>query len=72
MECARGHVTTIQSRDLASPIYGHVGASTGYTWPRDLPRDLISLGPDTPVSLGLFSCMRDCYVSDLTSQSIYS
>ena len=28
-------VTAAQSRDLASPIYGHVVALTGYTWPRD-------------------------------------
>ena len=49
MECARGHVTAAQSRDLTSPIYGHVEALTGYTLPRDLSRDLISLGPDTCV-----------------------
>ena len=52
MERAPGHVTTAQSRDLASPIYGHVGALTGYTW----PRDLISLGPDTGVCNGCNVC----------------
>ena len=31
MERARDHVTAAQPRDLASPIYGHVGALTGYT-----------------------------------------
>ena len=32
MERPQGHVTTAQSRDLASHIiYGHVGALTGYT-----------------------------------------
>ena len=56
MERAPGHVTAAQSRDLASPIYGHVGALTGYTWPRDLSRDLISLGPDTGVCNGCNVC----------------
>ena len=56
MERAPGHVTAAQSRDLASPIYGHVGALTLYNWPRDLSRDLISLGPDTGVCNGCNVC----------------
>ena len=56
MERARGHVTAAQSRDLASPIYGHVGALTGCNWPRDLSRDLISLGPYTGVCKGCNVC----------------
>ena len=43
MDRARDHVTAARSRDLSSPIYRHVEALTGYTW----PRYLISLGPDT-------------------------
>ena len=31
MERAQDQVTAGQPRDLASPIYGHVGALTGYT-----------------------------------------
>ena len=30
MERARSHVTAAQSLDLASPVYRHVGALTGY------------------------------------------
>ena len=49
MERARDHVTAARPRDLTSPKYGHNGPLTGYTWPRDLSCDLISLGPDTCV-----------------------
>ena len=45
MERARGHVTAARSRDLASPIYGHVGALIGCIWPRDLSHDLTSRRP---------------------------
>ena len=49
MERAPGHMTAPRSLDLTSPIYEHVVDLTRYAWPRDLSRDLTSLGPDTCV-----------------------
>ena len=56
IEFAWDHVTTAQLRDLASPIYGHIEAFTGFTWPRDQSRELISRGTDTRVCNGCNVC----------------
>ena len=43
-------VTWCRANSIYSPIYsGHVEVLTGYSWPRDQSRDLISLEPDTCV-----------------------